>query len=444
MSLHPFRRQIRNLDTVRRTGRVRRIAATHIEADGPNAALGTLCDVETRSAAGSRTYCAQIVGVNRESVILSPLEDGFTTFSGAVVCASAQADKVPVGEGLLGRAVDALGRACDSKGVVRADEFASLRREAPAPLERTSPRLVLETGIRAVDGLVTLGKGQRVGVFAASGVGKTTLVTKLAQHVDSDITILCLVGERGREVEAIWHSGLDAEARAKSTLVAATSDQSAAMRVRASHYALALAEYWRDRGKHVLLLLDSVTRLAMAMREIGLAAGEPPSVRAYPPSVFSQIPKLMERCGALRSGGTISAIITVLSETDEIDDPISELMKSLLDGHIILSRALADEGHYPPIDACRSVSRQTDQLIAPQHHRQATQILEWISLHQSSQALVNTGLYAKGANGRIDRALERYPQILRFLKQSREERAPLDDTLAALASLAEEDGQDAA
>lgn len=434
MTQHMLRERLRAVDPILRMGRVRRISATHVEADGPNVTLGTLCDIEAHG--GAQRYLAEVVRVNQESITLSPLEEGFATFSGAIVRARAKSGEVPVGLAFLGRAVDALGRPTDGKGPIHAEQFLPLRGMAPAPLERSSPKTVLETGIRAIDGLLTLGRGQRVGVFAASGVGKTTLLTQLAQHVEADITILCLVGERGREIEAIWHEGLDDEKRAKSILVTAPSDQSAAMRVRASHYALALAEYWRSRGKHVLFLLDSVTRLAMAMREIGLAAGEPPTVRGYTPSVFAHLPKLVERCGALKSGGAISGVLTVLSETDDNDDPISELMKSLLDGHIVLSRSLAEEGQFPAIDVCRSVSRQSENLLLPEHRRRALQILEWTSLQRSSRTLVDSGLYAKGANPRVDRAIEKYPDILKFLKQPRHERAALDTTTSALTQLA--------
>jgi flagellum-specific ATP synthase len=434
MTQHMLRERLRTVDPILRMGRVRRISATHVEADGPNVALGTLCDIEAHG--GAQRYLAEVVRVNQESITLSPLEEGFATFSGAVVRAHAKSGEVPVGPAFLGRAVDALGRPTDGKGPIRAEQFLPLRGMAPLPLERCSPKTILETGIRAIDGLLTLGRGQRVGVFAASGVGKTTLLTQLAQHVEADITILCLVGERGREIEAIWHEGLDDEKRAKSVLVTAPSDQSAAMRVRASHYALTLAEYWRERGKHVLFLLDSVTRLAMAMREIGLAAGEPPTVRGYTPSVFAHLPKLVERCGALKSGGAISGILTVLSETDDNDDPISELMKSLLDGHIVLSRTLAEEGQFPAIDVCRSVSRQSENLLAPEQRRRALQVLEWTSLQRSSRTLVDSGLYAKGANARVDRAIEKYPDILRFIKQSRHERSALNATISALAQLA--------
>ncbi len=437
MTVHPMQKWLRSVDPVSRTGRVRRILATHVEADGPSVPLGALCRIEARDANGPCSFQAEVVRVNEDSIILSPFEDGMSTFSGARVTACADANAVPVGPQFLGRAVDALGRPIDSKGALRTGDHHALRGAMVQPLDRISPAEVLETGIRAIDGLLTLGKGQRVGVFAASGVGKTSLMSQIARQVEADVTILCLVGERGREVEAIWNQGLDAEARARATLVAATSDQSAAMRVRAAHYALALAEYWRGQGKHVLFLLDSVTRLAMAMREIGLSAGEPPTVRAYTPSVFSAIPKMVERCGALKSGGAITAIMTVLSENDEVDDPVCELMKSLLDGHIVLSRNLAEQAHFPAIDVSRSISRQAEGLVQGPHRRQALQLLEWLSVHESSRTLVDTGLYAKGSNAGIDRAIERNPAIIRFLRQERDERTAFSATAAAVAQIAE-------
>ena len=423
------------MDPVLRTGRVRKIMATAVEADGPSVSLGTLCEIEARGDAAARSFKAEVVRVDRESIILSPFEDGVPTFSGALVKANPHADRVPAGPAFLGRVVDPLGRPSDGAGPIRADQRVSLHGATTSPLDRATPAAILQTGIRAIDGLLTMGIGQRVGIFAASGVGKTSLVTQLARHVRADIAILCLVGERGREVESIWNGALDEATRARSTLVAATSDQSAAMRVRAGNYALALAEYWRDRGKHVLLLLDSATRLAMALREVGLAAGEPPTVRAYTPNVFAAIPKMVERCGALRAGGAITAIMTVLSETDDVDDPVCELMKSLLDGHLVLSRALSEQSHFPAIDICRSVSRQCEDLTGGKHREDALQVLEWVSLQQSSRTLVDTGLHVKGANPRLDQALERHPAIVQFLKQGRGERATLTATQSALASL---------
>ncbi|HJT42307.1 MAG TPA: FliI/YscN family ATPase [Rhizomicrobium sp.] len=430
---------LRSADPVLRTGRVRKILPTHIEADGPGVALGTLCEIETMPGDDVRSFQAEVVRVDRDSITLTPLEDSRPTFGGALVTASAQSNNVAVGEPFLGRVVDALGRPIDGAGSIRGGHLVSLRSGTVSPLNRNSPQNVLETGIRAIDSVLTLGRGQRIGIFAASGVGKTSLMTQIARQVTSDVTIICLVGERGREVETIWNHRLDEKARSKSILVAATSDQSASLRVRAGHYALAQAEYWRARGKHVLLLLDSITRLAMAMREMGLAAGEPPTVRAYTPSVFAAIPKMVEKCGALKSGGAISAIMTVLSENDEIEDPVCELMKSLLDGHIVLSRSLAEQGHFPAIDIPRSISRQAENLVPPPQRRQALQILEWLSKYEASRTLVDTGLYTKGSNEIIDRAVERFPHIIKFLKQDRDYCSPIASTNALLARLVGEE-----
>ena len=438
MTVHPLQRWLETVDPVLRTGRVRKVLPTHIEADGPAVPLGTLCDVEASSAAGRKSFRAEVVRVDRDWIVLSPLEDGFVAQAGALVTARAQSGEVAVGPAFLGRAVDALGRPVDAGPAPRAVQHRPLQAALLSPLERISPPAVLETGVRAIDGLLTLGKGQRVGVFAASGVGKTSLMTQIAQNTQADILIVCLIGERGREVESIWSRSLDERTRARTTLVAATSDQPASMRVRAALYALALAEYWREQGRHVLLLLDSVTRLAMAMREIGLAAGEPPTVRAYTPNVFAAIPKLVERCGALRAGGAITAILTVLSENDEVDDPVCEMMKSLLDGHIVLSRDLAERGHFPAIDVLRSVSRQANDLVVETQRRRALQVLEWLAVQQSSRTLVDAGLYAKGSNEGVDRAIERHPQIVRFLKQGRAECSGLAETAAALTALTAE------
>lgn len=428
---HAFAERLLRADPVARTGRVTRILATHVEADGPNVPLGALCAIEGDGA----PVTAFVSRVDSGAVSLAPFEDRPRTSVGARVVALLHEDTVPAGDALLGRAIDALGRPIDGGPAIATAERASLRAEQTPALKRLSPRTRLETGIRAIDALLTIGEGQRIGMFAAAGVGKTSLMAQLASQVAADRCVVCLVGERGREVESLWFDGLSEEGRARSVMVAATSDQSAAMRARACDLALALADHWRRQGHHVVLLLDSVTRLAMALREIGLAAGEPPTVRAYTPSVFAKIPKLVERCGALRGGGAITALMTVLSETDDVDDPVSEMMKSLLDGHIILSRTLAEQGHFPAIDVPKSVSRLARALQSESERTDAQEAASLLSTHEQSRILIESGVYVAGSSGEIDRAIEKRPALLAFLRQRQDERSTQAESGAALARL---------
>lgn len=274
-----------------------------------------------------------------------------------------------------------------------------------------------------------------MGIFAPAGVGKTSLVSQLAANVAVDHVVICQIGERGREVETLWNEILPAQVRARSTLVAATSDESASMRVRAALHAIALADHWRSRGRHVLLLIDSVTRLAMALRELGLAAGEPPTMRAYTPNVFSVIPRLVECCGAVRAGGSITAVVTVLAETEEMDDPVSEMMKSILDGHILLSRGLAEKGHFPAIDIVRSVSRRADRLMAEKHRGSAMRARGLLAQYDTSKTLIETGLYTKGSDAEIDAAIEARPRLTSFLRQGSAEHVSFANSVAQLSEL---------
>lgn len=443
MNAHPLLRHLEWAEIARPYGFVRKIAPGLVEATGPASALGELCDIECEATArdgGGHPVLAEIAAVDEKGVVLIPLEQHGTISPDARVVARPMRDRVPVGDAFSGRAVDALGRPIDGKGLIAADDHMPIAGIVPAPLDRANPSRILSTGLRAIDGLLTLGEGQRVGIFAASGVGKTSLVEQLASQVESDRCILCLVGERGREVEALWRTFSGRDDAARYTLVAATSDESAALRARSANYALCLADYWRAKGEHVLFMVDSVTRLAMALREIGLAAGAPPTVRAYTPNVFSALPRLVERCGATQSAGSITAIVTVLSETDDVDDPIVELMKSLLDGHIVLSRSLAEQAHFPPIDVVRSVSRGADQLVSAEQTASIRQTVAMLSAYEDARIMIETGVYKAGTNDLVDRVIAVRAELTAFLRQSRKDNVPFDKTVHALAAIAQRQG----
>lgn len=440
MQQHPVLQALRAADLVARRGYVRRVLPLAIEATGPAVALGAHCEIMAAGGEGGAPVLAEVIGIQERSVTLAPLDAGPGIALGAEVVALTSHDRAPVGDALLGRAVDPLGRPIDGQGRVEAGAWRSLSPRPVSPLSRQGLRTPLQTGLRAIDGLLTLAEGQRVGIFAASGVGKTSLVTQLCRGIDADRIVICLVGERGREVEALWRSELPDALRAKTVLVAATSDQPAALRARAGAYALSLAEHFGDQGHHVLVVVDSVTRLAMALREVGLAAGEPPTLRAYPPRAFAALPNLVERCGVFSGGGRITGLFTVLAESDDLDDPVCELMKSILDGHIILSRELAEQGHFPAIDAPRSISRLADSLRSSEHRRLVRTAIKHLATYEKSRNLVESGLYAAGSNPDIDQAIRVHPSLLAFLRQGEQESATAAETLRALASCVAEGG----
>jgi flagellum-specific ATP synthase len=444
MTVHSLVTLLERSEIARPYGFVRRIAPGMVEATGPASALGELCDIEFEGPDGPGSVLAEVAAMDESRVVLIPLERQDMIGPDSKVVARPMRDRVPVGAAFGGRAVDALGRPIDGGGRIMADNHVPISGDVPSPMQRTNPSRILPTGLRAVDGLLTLGRGQRIGIFAASGVGKTGLMEQLARQVDCDRCILCLVGERGREVEALWSILSAREDSDRYTLIAATSDESAALRARAAAYALCLAEYWRARGEHVLLFVDSVTRLAMALREIGLAAGAPPTVRAYTPNVFSALPRLVERCGAVRSGGSITAVMTILSETDDVDDPIVELMKSLLDGHIILSRSLAEQSHFPAIDVVRSVSRGADQLVSKQQAASMRDAVAMLSAYEDARIMIETGVYKSGTNALVDRAISARPDLMAFLRQAREENVPFEQSLSALTGMTQGKGRHAA
>lgn len=407
-------------------GRVVRVTSGEIEANGPDAIVGSHCEILAASGAVLR---AQVVAVSESAVLLVPFAKVEGIRIGDAVRTVAASAAVPIGEQLAGRAIDALGRPLDGGTVL---EAAVYRTQLPPILDRISPDTAVATGIRAIDGLITLGRGQRVGVFAASGVGKTRLIEQIVRQVACARVVICQVGERGREVEALW-SELTAAGRLPQTaLVAATSDESAPMRVQAVETALTQAEYWRDQGEDVLLVVDSITRFAMALREIGLAAGEPPTVRAYTPNVLRELPRVVERCGAKRGAGSITAVFTVLSENDEVDDPIVEVMKSLLDGHVVLSRRLAQAGHFPAIDIGRSISRLFDRLVDRDHAEAARAGRAHLARYDEARILIESGMYKAGADPELDAAIAARGALNDFLRQASDHREAMAATSAAL------------
>jgi flagellum-specific ATP synthase len=419
-------------DLFPRIGTVTRISATYIEADGPIAAIGDLCRVHGLSG---RECLAEVSAVGLDHVTLIPLDPLDDVRPGARVTAGFSRAPTSVGEAFRGRAVDGLARPIDTGPPIISDRIASRSQYAVAVLDRETPTAPLPTGIAAIDSLLTLGVGQRIGIFSASGVGKSSLMRQLAHHISCDHVVMCLVGERGREVEAIWRDHLKDQPDSKMTIIAATSDETAPMRVRAVDQALAIAEYWRAAGRHCLLIVDSITRYAMALREIGLASAEPPILRGYTPNVLKALPHVVEKCGRQRGGGAITSIFTVLSETDDVDDPIVEVMKSLLDGHIILSRSLAHSGHYPAIDVLKSVSRLASSLVSSAHHNNARAILRQLARYDEARVVIESGLFVAGSDETIDEAIAARPAIMQFLQQEMADYYPWDDMVSRLAGL---------
>lgn len=436
-AVHPALMALRGGEFVRFEGTVSAIGQNRIEARGPFASVGDFCTIPAGSDGDD--VLAQVVAVGRDGIRLLPLAPIDGVRIGAPVVRRTDGARPRVGDGFAGRAVDAFGNPIDA-GPAIADDAQDNRGKGPGKLDRVVLPERVTTGIRAIDAMIPIAKGQRIGIFAASGVGKTTLIEQISQSVECDHCILCLVGERGREVERLWRMHSSGGHAARTTLVAATSEESAIARIRALDKALALAEHWRSRGRHVVLFVDSVTRLAMALREVGLAAGEPPALRSYTPNVFSAMPSYVERCGGDRNSGAITAIFTVLAETDELDDPIVELLKSLLDGHIVLSRKLADKAHYPPIDIGASVSRVAGQVMEGETLRAATVLRKLFAEFEDARTLIESGIYRDGSNPAIDRAIRLQPSLVGFLQQENDAPSSLAETDAKLIALAGEAG----
>ena len=433
---------LRAADWVRRTGQVVRFAGLSVESRGPDAYLGEICDIHARTTGA--TIPAEVVGVADGRVLLMPYQDLHGIEVGSEVTATGQRAHVFAGSHLLGRVIDGTGLPLDGKPLPTTGTRCALFPTPINPLGRGVVCDVMETGIRAIDTLLTLARGQRVGIFAGSGVGKSTLLGMLARQVHADVTVVALVGERGREVKAFVEGGLSASARARTVVVAATSDQPPLIRRRAAFLATALAEYFRDQGLHVCLTMDSLTRVAMAQREIGLASGELPTARGYTPSVFSLLPRLLERGGVREQGGSLTGLYTVLVEGDDIDDPISDSVRAILDGHIVLSRAVAQRGRFPAVDILQSISRLASTAASTLEHQCATETIKLLALYESSRDLIDVGAYRAGTNVALDRAVQLAPLLEQFLAQGPEEVAARPAAFLALRQILDTKGRESA
>ncbi len=433
MNLAPYRERLAHLETCRWTGTVTELVGLLVESNGPAAAVGDFCEITTQDGRLIRT---QVIGFRDGRVLSMPLEETGGLHLGDAITARKEDARMEAGPELLGRVIDGFGKPLDGLDPIGAKEAYDLYTPAPGPLDREPIGQPLATGIRAIDSLLTCGKGQRIGIFGGSGVGKSTLLGAMSRHSSADVSVIALIGERNREVRDFIEHELGPEGLKRSVLVVATSDRPAPLRIRAAFVALAVAEYFRDQDKDVLLVMDSVTRLAMAQREIGLAAGEPPSQKGYTPSVFNLLPKIFERAGRFRKG-SITGFFTVLVEGDDFNEPICDAVRAILDGHIVLSRELGAAGHYPAIDVLQSVSRLAPRLYSPEQKEAALKIRDAMATHQRSEDLINLGAYASGANPKLDAAIRLRPQLLDFLKQDSAANTPFAETMSRLREMAQ-------
>lgn len=434
LNLDEMLQKINITSSIQEFGKVKKVIGLIIESAGPNNVhVGEICHVEPRFS--SETVLAEVVGFKEDGVLLMPLGEMSGIGPGCKVVSTGESLKVKVSEELLGEVLNGLGEPMTDFDLKKDDigEY-SVDNTPPDPLERERIKEPLPLGIKSLDGLLTCGKGQRMGIFAGSGVGKSTLLGMIARNTSADVNVIALIGERGREVREFIEESLGEEGLKKSVVIVATSDQPALVRSKGAFVATTIAEYFRDLGNDVMLMMDSVTRFAMAQREVGLAAGEPPATRGYTPSVFAKLPKLMERAGT-SSQGTITGLYTVLVEGDDMTEPIADAVRGILDGHIVLSRDLAAQNHYPAIDVLESVSRVMKDVIDDQHQQAANKMREVLATYEESKDLVNIGAYEEGSDPDLDYALSKLDQVYDFLQQGIEEKSSYDETVEQLINI---------
>ena len=433
--LQQLKNRVSKMDPVRTSGRITQMVGLVAEAYCPPVSIGDLCQIEINGG----NVLAEVVGFKNRVTLLMPFGDATGLRSGTTVICEGRPLSIKVGHPLLGRVVDALGSPIDGDGPLDCEEECTLLNQPPEPMSRMPIREPLPLGVRALDGMLTVGKGQRVGIFSGSGVGKSTLLGMMARNTKADVNVIAMIGERGREVRDFIEHHLADDGLRRSTVVVATSDQPPLMRLKGAFTAMTIAEYFRDQGMDVLFMMDSVTRFAMAQREVGLAAGEPPTARGYTPSVFTLLPKFLERAGTSEHG-TITALCTVLVEGDDFNEPISDHARAILDGHIVLTRNLANQGHYPSVDVLTSVSRLMNEVSEESHIKMALKLKEVVATYQEAEELINLGAYKEGSNPRIDYALSKIGAARSFLRQDVDEKVEFNDTVTALHNIF--DGQD--
>jgi flagellum-specific ATP synthase len=402
-----------------------------IEGSGPSVGIGTTCEIRF----SDKTIPAQVVGFRKEKVLLMPLADTTGLAPGAAIISRGLGDSIQVSKGMLGHVIDPMLQPLDGKTLPPPEAEVPLFQTPPEPMKRRRVEEPLDVGVKVVNGLLSVGRGQRMAIMAGSGVGKSTFLGMIARHARSEVNVIALVGERGREVREFIEKDLGPEGLARSILVVATSDSSALMRIRAAMVATAIAEYFRDEGAQVTLMVDSITRYCMAQREVGLAIGEPPTASGYTPSVFAQLPKLLERAGTTPGTGSITAFYTVLVEGDDMNEPIADAVRGIIDGHIVLSRKLAAKGHYPAVDILNSLSRVMGDIVSEDHVAMSRTLKEFIAQYQEIEDLISIGAYKAGQNPRIDMAVAKIDQITAFLRQTPQEHVPWDETLSQLQTI---------